>query len=45
MPWIVGSALSAAMRSSSAASVRLASYFSNTERTPLSSQALTLLRT
>ena len=42
MPWIVGSAFSAAMRASRFASARPASYFSSTERTPLASQSATL---
>ena len=45
MPCTLASAFSAAMRASSSVSVSAASYFSNSERTPLSAQALTLLRT
>src|SRR3990167_2557929 len=45
MPWIAGSSLSARMRASSSASPKLASYFSSTECSPVSAQALTLLRT
>ena len=40
-----GSWLSASMRASRSASLRFDSYFSNTERMPVSAQALTLLRT
>ncbi|MDT4863848.1 hypothetical protein FQZ97_985720 [compost metagenome] len=45
MPWMVGSALSASTRASSAASVMVAGQRSSTECMPVSSQALTLLRT
>ena len=45
MPWMVGSALSASRRAISSASDSVASYFSSTECTPASAQALTLFFT